>query len=49
TLDAGPVPGDGWRVRLTVPRPVDPVAPTIPERSATSADAPGSAVGQEAP
>jgi len=49
TLDAGPVPGDGWRVRLTVPRPVDPVSPTIPQRSATSADEPGSAVGQEAP
>ncbi|GAA1407752.1 sensor histidine kinase [Oerskovia paurometabola] len=49
TLDAGPVPGDGWRVRLTVPRPVDPVSPTIPQRSATSADGPGSAVGQEAP
>jgi signal transduction histidine kinase len=48
-LDAGPVPGDGWRVRLTVPRPVDPVSPTIPERSATSTDEPGSAVGQEAP
>lgn len=49
TLDAGPVPGDGWRVRLTVPRPVDPVSPTNPQRSATSTDEPGSAVGQEAP
>ena len=53
TLSAGPVPGDGWRVRLTVPRPAAaetaaPI-PTIPERSATSTDEPGSAVGQEAP
>ena len=49
TLDAGPAPGNGWRVRLTVPRPTGPASPTHPERSATSADEPGSAVGQEAP
>jgi signal transduction histidine kinase len=103
TLSAGPVPGDGWRVLLTVPRPTeadprrgrpassadrtppqgsasthgaDPLtsggpagvgpgavgapvpeavragradSPTHPEPSATSADEPGAAVGQEAP
>ncbi|OCI33230.1 sensor histidine kinase [Oerskovia enterophila] len=52
-LSAGSVPGDGWRVRLSVPRPAAAEAaaptPTIPERSATSSDEPGSAVGQEAP
>lgn len=48
-LEAGPVPGNGWRVRLTVPRPAQTASPTHSERSATSTDVPGAAVGQEAP